>query len=152
MKNDYKRNDFWEKKINSNKIEYYLKIKNEFIQVEKEVFYVLKNSYRSILREQELDYMYINSYCDIDNAVDSFETDYGFDVLSFRNNEYIISDLLTNLTSQERYIIYAIYYDDKTEREISKELNITKSSLHRRKVSALKKIKKNLLKPNQSGN
>ena len=45
------------------------------------------------------------------------------------------------LTQEERELLYKLYFQEKTEREVSRELGISKSALHRRKVKLLEKIK-----------
>ncbi len=45
------------------------------------------------------------------------------------------------LTKEERELLYKLYFQEKTEREVSRELGISKSTLHRRKVKLLEKIK-----------
>lgn len=45
------------------------------------------------------------------------------------------------LTQEERELLYKLYFQEKTEREVSRELGISKSTLHRRKVKLLEKIK-----------
>lgn len=45
------------------------------------------------------------------------------------------------LTQEERELLCKLYFQEKTEREVSRELGISKSALHRRKVKLLEKIK-----------
>lgn len=45
------------------------------------------------------------------------------------------------LTQEERELLYKLYFQEKTEREVSRKLGISKSTLHRRKVKLLEKIK-----------
>lgn len=48
------------------------------------------------------------------------------------------------LTQKERKLLDKLYFQDKTERQVSKELGISKSALHRRKERLLKKMKQYL--------
>ena len=48
---------------------------------------------------------------------------------------------LEELTEQQRKVIQMFYFDEKSEREISRALRIDKAAVHRHKTRALKKIK-----------
>lgn len=52
-----------------------------------------------------------------------------------------LESFATCLTQEERELLYKLYFQEKTEREVSRELGISKSTLHRRKVKLLEKIK-----------
>lgn len=77
MKNDYKKYQFWVKKINNKKI-WYIRIKNQWVEVDKEVYAVCTNSYQKMNYEIKKDKNNSN-YSDINN-IDLyghyFEVDY----------------------------------------------------------------------------
>ena len=58
----------------------------------------------------------------------------------------ILMSALDELTADERYIIDEIYFNDKTERQLSGEKNIPQKTINNRKNSILKKLFKNLKK------
>ena len=51
---------------------------------------------------------------------------------------------LETLTADERFLIDEIYFQEKTEREVSAKLNIPKTNVHRLKEKILKKLKKKI--------
>ena len=51
---------------------------------------------------------------------------------------------LETLTEDERFLIDEIYFQEKTEREVSAKLNIPKTNVHRLKEKILKKLKKKI--------
>lgn len=151
MRNDYKRTTFWEKRVDEQIVEYFFKYHNEYIPLNKEVYMVLKNSYRKLLREQIKDHQNINQEFDVETrAVSTYISQNLIDSLLQKEIQHVLMKMIAKLPMQECYTIIAIFYDDKTETEVAQELHITKSSVHRRKVAALKKLKKLLVMPNQN--
>ena len=61
-----------------------------------------------------------------------------------RENAIALEQALSKLESDEKRIIYYIYYLDMTIREIANEMNLSKSAVHRLKEKAEEKLK-NLL-------
>lgn len=59
MKNDYEKSNFWIKEIDGKKI-YYIRLKDEFIEVSQDVFSVCRNSYQKmyyeIKKDERVDY------------------------------------------------------------------------------------------------
>lgn len=53
---------------------------------------------------------------------------------------------LNTLTDDELYIIENLIYQEKSERELAKKLNISQNSVHKRKIKVLDKLKKFLEK------
>ena len=131
MENDYKKYQFWMKKINNKKI-YYIKIRNQWIKVNKEVYTVCRNSYQKMNYEIKKD---INNprYSDI-NHIDL----YGIQIKLYK--------VLNELDEEELYIMKCIYFYDKKEIEVSKKLGISQQRLNYQKKRILKKLRKILLK------
>lgn len=48
---------------------------------------------------------------------------------------------LMQLTKEERDLIYALFFDEKTESEVAKALGISQQAVHKRKNRILKKLK-----------
>lgn len=63
------------------------------------------------------------------------------------NTETIMSinDAISKLSEIEQIIIQAVYFEEKTVREIAVELKISKSQVQRHKDKAIEKLKKELL-------
>ena len=49
---------------------------------------------------------------------------------------------LLQLTKEERALIYALFYEEKTEREYAEQLGLYRNAVHVRKIKVLKKLKK----------
>jgi len=49
--------------------------------------------------------------------------------------------VLADLTEDERSLIHALYFEGKSERELSKETNVPHPTIHSRKNAILKKLK-----------
>ncbi len=140
MKNDYKRTDFAEV-INNNKKEYYIKVKNKWILVSKDIFKVCKNSYLKSLRNGYRDNNKISNYENFDLA-SSFTLDNNnlniVDKIYLSQMKTKLYNALNLLTEKEYFIIKSIYFDELTEREIAFLLNISQPALHYQKKKILK--------------
>ena len=53
-------------------------------------------------------------------------------------------DALSRLSKMEQQILYEIYFECKSEREIAKSLGITQMGVNKRKARALSKLKKQI--------
>lgn len=142
MKNDYKKNQFWIKEINGEKI-HYIKIQNQWVEVTKEVYKICKNSYQKMNYEIKKD---INNphYLDI-NHIDLYGHYQEFDYINEIYIKYIKKMLITvlqGLDDYEAYIINSIYFFDMKENEVAKSLRISQQRLNYQKKRILKKLKK----------
>lgn len=146
MRNDYKRNQFWVKKNNCKKI-YYIKIQKQWVEVNKDIYAICRNSYQKMNYDIKKD-MNNPSYSDINN-IDLYGHYQEFNYL----NEIYVEDikkmlitLLKELDDYEAYIINSIYFLDMKENEVAKNLGISQQRLNYQKKRILKKLKKILLK------
>ena len=48
---------------------------------------------------------------------------------------------LTKLTDEEYALVYALFYEGRTERDYAKELGVSQVAVHKRKQRILKKLK-----------
>lgn len=55
-----------------------------------------------------------------------------------------LQEALQSLSAEEMVLIHEIYYLEKTERQVCAELNMPKTTLHRRKNKILKKLHRKL--------
>lgn len=56
------------------------------------------------------------------------------------SNEDLIK-ALDNITDRQRLVIYMCFIEDKEEKQIAKELNVSKQSVNKVKITGLKKLK-----------
>lgn len=140
MKNDYNRKNF--KTINENgEIKFFVKVGNEWIEVPKEVFLVIQNSYRKMLRDNKRDRMLIH-FDQLEQAQRYVHT-YMTNEQSYTANEIIYA--FGKLTNIEKKIIYKLYFENLSEKTIAVELGVSESTLNYRKKKILKKLKKFLV-------
>lgn len=152
MKNDYKRNDFYVKKDEQGNIYYFMRIQGTYVEVPHKVFNVCYASYKKQLRDIQKD---------IDNRLVSLdkEIDHGIsfvDMIADDKDEYkqikindevaVILRIINSLPEDEKNLITNLLLKEKTERELSRELHIPHSTLHKRKNKIVKKIKEQLKK------
>jgi RNA polymerase sigma factor (sigma-70 family) len=52
----------------------------------------------------------------------------------------LLMSALDKLTQDERFIIDELYFNNKTEREVAKDVNLSKTGIHKKKENILKKL------------
>ena len=128
--------------INENgEIKYFVKVGNEWIEVPKEVFLVIQNSYRKMLRDNNKDRMLIH-FDQLEQAQRYVHTD------MTNEQSYTTNDLMFafgKLTDIEKRIIYKLYFENISEKTIAFELGVSESTLNYRKKKILNKMKKFLV-------
>lgn len=139
MKNDYSRSSFWVVKENE-KTRYYIYKKGKRIEVEKPVFLCCLYSYRKVRKLQQQDHDHVDLYENMD-IFSKGEEDPLQDLIKQQLQE-LITEALCCLTEQERALIVDIFYKEKTQQQISEELQIPAYSVSRMKTRILKKLKK----------
>lgn len=141
MKNDYRRNTFWIQK-NNNKVCYYISIHQIKIEVSKDIYTVCRNSYRKILRDMKRkDCIHYSEIFDLPYLRSGNNLD---DIVQQIHKKFLIEKLyqiLSQLPSDEKFIINSLYFKDKTERELANLLHVSLSTLHYRKTKILKKMR-----------
>lgn len=136
MKNDYNRKTF--RTINENgEIKYFVKVGSEWIEVPKEVFLVIQNSYRKMLRDNNKDRMLIH-FDQLEQAQKYVHT-YMTKEQSYTSNDLVKA--FGKLTNVEKKIIYKLYFENLSEKTIAFELGVSESTLNYRKKKILKKLK-----------
>lgn len=140
MKNDYVKSHFWYRKDNK---QYFIRVKHQWIEVSKEVYSICKNShvkmYRDSYRDDKLIMKYNDNLIYISSIGDPIE------YLHKKENKRVIEEAISQLSLNEQYIIYELYYHNKKEKEIAKKLNISQQLLNYKKKKILKKLKSFLL-------
>ena len=61
--------------------------------------------------------------------------------IDYQDLKLVIAEALDKLDAEERYIIEMTYFYNAREREIATDLNISNSTVYRRKTKALEKLK-----------
>lgn len=145
MKNDYEKSNFWIKEIDGKKI-YYIRLKDEFIEVSQDVFSVCRNSYQKMYYEIKKDEK-VCHYSNV-NHIHLFHCFYDFDYTEYLFNKNLINkvkDAIKLLSTDEQFIITELYFHELTERELAVKLGISQQRLHYQKKKILNKLKKILL-------
>jgi RNA polymerase sigma factor (sigma-70 family) len=57
-----------------------------------------------------------------------------------------VAEALSKLTEKERSLLYSLYFEDQTERAYAKEHSISQTTVHKKKVRILRKMKNFLRK------
>lgn len=149
MRNDYNKNYFWKiKNPETQQYRFYLRPNGKFVEVNEDVFKVCYNSYKKLMRDNirdnqvklmSLDSQVVDdiTYLDVisDNKNMHIESEYKLSMILDEINKLSIDDkeLITNLLIQE-----------KTERELARQLNVSQNAIHKRKNNILKKLRKKL--------
>jgi hypothetical protein len=122
--------------------ERYILLNGEKIFVSEEVY---RAYYRPVWREAKQRKVRLEMECSLDTLKDS-----GFEAESDQvpMDELILDKLLmdklflalSDLTSDERSLLHALYLQGKSEREVAKTLGISSVAVHKRKHKALNKL------------
>ena len=147
MKNDYKKKDFYVKKDGDGNVYYFMKINGTYIEVAHEVFNVFYVSYKKQLRDIQKDINYKLMSLDnklndnmkyVDMIVD--EVDH-YEQIKINDEVDLILHIIDSLPEDEKNLITNLLLKEKTERELSRELDVPYSTIHKRKNKIKKKIK-----------
>ena len=127
--------------------EYYITIYGEKVQVTEEVYRAFKRPAWAERKRRMV-------RADMERSLDLF-MDNGFDIPS---DDALVDEIvedkllldmlfvaLEELTADERYLIDALFYQEKSEREVAGETGRSKTSIHKQKEKILNKLK-NLFK------
>lgn len=149
MRNDYSKDYFWKiKNPKTQKYKFYLKPNGKLVEVNEDVFKVCYNSYKKLMRDNVKDNQarLISLDANIHNDVTYL------DIVSDNNsmdieNQYKVSmilDEINKLSSDDKELITNLLIQEKTERELAKQLHVSQNAIHKRKNNILKKLRKKL--------
>lgn len=143
--NDYNKDTFWTSfDVESNTMKYYIKLNGVLIEVDKEVYHTMFNSYRKCLRmakqQNELKQISLDSDKGGAGLYSILESTSDPDVLD-KIEADMIHKVIQELDEVDRAIIISVFYEDKSETEIAKQLNITQQAVNKRKKKILKELK-----------
>ena len=126
------------------KKEYYITIDGKDVPVTEEVYRAFKRPAWTERKRREI-------RSENERSLEAF-TDDGFDIPSEQAlvdelvEDKLLLDMLFNalleLTDDERDLINALFYEEKSERELSKDTGVPHPTIHSRKVSVLQKLKR----------
>lgn len=142
MKNDYNRDSFWKLKDANGTPKYYIKINGVMVQVSEAVYKVCKNSYMKIYYENKRDSGRVVSL----DKVNNFEHTM-LDCLTARSESNdqstieILKEQIMIMNEPIRSILIKYFFEDKTIREISKELEMPKSTVSDRLIKGKEFLK-----------
>ena len=144
MKNDYSKYDFYNyKNMNDGKHHYFIKIKNEMVEIKREVYYVLYNSYRKQLRD---------NIKDQENGLISFDAtnDDGYslkDRLTYVSEEakederlQIVMEVINTLNDRDKEIITELLINDREEKELAKQYQVARQTINKKKQRIINEI------------
>lgn len=126
------------------KKEYYITIDGKDVPVTEEVYRAFKRPAWTERKRREI-------RSENERSLEAF-TDDGFDIPSEQAlvdelvEDKLLLDMLFNalleLTDDERDLVNALFYEEKSERELSKDTGVPHPTIHSRKVSVLQKLKR----------
>ncbi len=107
------------------------------------------NRYKKIHRErcqniEYVDYRHLNSCAQPENLVKYQQPSTADDAIEKLEQEelnLVVDQAIDRLSSIEKIIIQMVFFEDKTVREIARELKISKSLVSKQKIIAIEKLK-----------
>lgn len=150
MKNDYNRDTFWVLKDENGTPNYYIKVNGVMVPVSEEVYKVCKNSYMKIMRDNKRD---MNNVLSLDKVNINQHT--LLDYIRAKSDEdeqtiiYLLKTKISTLDDKTKIIMEKYFFQDKTIREIGKELKIAKSTVSDRLTKGIKILKKFIKNPDK---
>lgn len=140
---DYTKNTFWTKQDPiTNQRHYYINLNGLMVEVEKEVYYAMFNSYRKSLHQKDITTISLDSVYN-GRALHEILSNYSDPIQKIYKDflKEIIWEKVANLDETEKAIIVGIFYEDKTESEVGKALGMSQQLIHYKKQKIIKKLK-----------
>lgn len=124
--------------------EYFIKINGRQIPVSKEVYYAFK---RPAWRERKRRQVRAEKELSLEAFADAgFEIPSGQALVDEIVEDKLLLDMLSKalseLTEEERVLIDELFFNDKSEREIAREIGVSQPAIHKRRNRILEKLKK----------
>ena len=124
---------------------YYIYVKGKKVSVDKKVYFTYKKqiNHENYLRHNRVKYK-VFTFSDFEENVISNISDKNMDVYYEVESKLEIQNLykaLSKLNNKEKEIIYLIYFENKTLREISKMKNISYTQIANIRNKILKKLR-----------
>ena len=124
--------------------EYFIELNGRQIPVSKEVYYAFKRpawkerKRRQVRAEKELS---LEAFADAGFEIPSGEALVD-EIVEDKLLLDMLSKALSELTEEERVLIDELFFNDKSEREIAREIGVSQPAIHKRRNRILVKLKK----------
>lgn len=127
---------------------YAIVVKKERVEVTEEIY---KSYYKLFERERYLDKLAEKRHISIEACNESgIQVEYIISQTeesiedSFIKQEMLdkLELCLKMLPEQDRFLIYELFYNDKSERQLAQQLGVYQFAIHKRKLRILEKLKK----------
>ena len=120
----------------------YIKSSNQKIRRKDNEYQFFNKSWDTVFNEDkpENEHYLIDPASDVDSVLDEMERDLKKAAIK-EQRRALVENALHCLTPLQREVIDLIFYENKTEREISKILGISHQTVHRRRDKAIKNLK-----------
>lgn len=124
--------------------EYFIELNGRQIPVSKEVYYAFK---RPAWRERKRRQVRAEKELSLEVFADAgFEIPSGQALVDEIVEDKLLLDMLSKalseLTEEERVLIDELFFNDKSEREIAREIGVSQPAIHKRRNRILEKLKK----------
>ena len=147
--NEYGKDFFWSKKDDTGKSRYYFKIDDTLIEVSYEVYMVCMKSEKKLEYAEKVQIK--RNYRSLDNKNDYVESELHKSnenrIVDFINKNELYEMLfnaIKTLNDLERKILFGIYFEDMSERQLAKKLKIPQRTINYKKHKILLKLKNQL--------
>lgn len=146
--NDYNRDTFWTNiDETTEEKRYFIKLNGKMVEVSKEVFYTMFNSYRKALYDNKLEAerktVSLDATSENSAGLYAVLADADFkDEFYYSELKNVVKTQIQELDEIDKQILNLCLFQGMSEREIGRKLNIPQKTIHNHKVKSLKKIKK----------
>lgn len=123
---------------------YFIELNGRQIPVSKEVYYAFK---RPAWKERKRSQVRAEKELSLEAFADAgFEIPSGEALVDEIVEDKLLLDMLSKalseLTEEERVLIDELFFNDKSEREIAREIGVSQPAIHKRRNRILEKLKK----------
>ena len=123
--------------------EYFIELNGRQIPVSKEVYYAFK---RPAWKERKRSQVRAEKELSLEAFADAgFEIPSGEALVDEIVEDKLLLDMLSKalseLTEEERVLIDELFFNDKSEREIAREIGVSQPAIHKRRNRILEKLK-----------
>lgn len=141
MQNDFENRDLWIVRDRCDNKKYYIRMYGKWIEVPRDVYLIYDNSYHKMYRTWNNEKDRVKYYEDIDIITETCVHRNPIDEIMLKDRKCAVNKVIASLSEEEQFIIIKLFYEDYTERQLAKVLNISNTTLHYRKIKILKKMK-----------
>lgn len=147
---EYEKDYFWSRRDITGRIRYFFRLNHHFIEVNHEIYNVCMRSAKNMQYAEEMPIK--RNYRSFDNEEDHVEWEFHRNdenkvVYEFYKKESyrLLSEAIKSLSLCERCIIYGLYFEGLSERQLSKKIKLPQRTINYKKQQILKKLRKNLV-------